>query len=137
MLLSATGGDSADDTPILDEWSWAELWTDDPDEALSFYTALAGYQSLRFPDAKGDDRIVLGSDGKARATIVPLPWDDVDPNWIPYIPVSNVADTLQRITGAGGSVLLKSDDSGDSVDVAIVMDPTGGVFAIQRAEFGR
>lgn len=136
MLLRATGGDPVDDLILVDEWAWAELWTNDTDEAESFYKSLAGYDSLRLPDASGGERILLGSDGKARATIVSLPWDDVEPNWIPYIPVSNVADTLQRIDDAGGALLVKSDDSDGSPEVAIVVGPTGGVFAIQQAELG-
>jgi predicted enzyme related to lactoylglutathione lyase len=134
MLLRATGGDPADESPTLGEWGWAELWTDYPEEAVSFYQAIAGYDALRFPDSKGGERIVLGTDGKARATIVSLPWDDVDPNWIPYIPVANVADTMQRIVDAGGGVLVQSGGSGSAAAVAIVMDPTGGVFAIQQTE---
>jgi predicted enzyme related to lactoylglutathione lyase len=138
MLLRATGGDPIDDPILLDEWAWAELWTDDPAEAESFYKSLVGYDSLRFTDASGEERVLLGSDGKARATIVSLPWDDVEPNWIPYIPVANVADTLQRIEDAGGATLVRSDDSDDSgVTVAIVIDPTGGVFAIQQIEIGQ
>jgi len=135
MLLRATGGDPADDTPNLDEWGWAELWTDNVEEAVSFYKAIAGYDALRFPDSKGGERTVLGTDGKARATIVSLPWDDVEPNWIPYIPVANVAATMQRIVDAGGGVLMQSGGSDGAAAVAIVMDPTGGVFAIQQTEF--
>ncbi len=133
MLFRATGGDPADDPPVLGEWGWAELWTDDPEEAVSFYQAIVGYDALRFPDSKGGERIVLGTDGQARATIVSLPWDDVEPNWIPYIPVANAAATLQRIVAAGGGVLMRSRASDGEVAVAIVMDPTGGVFAIQQA----
>jgi predicted enzyme related to lactoylglutathione lyase len=135
MLLRATGGDSGDDLIVVDEWAWAELWTDDPNEAETFYKSLVGYDSLRFPDESGGELILLGSDGKARATIVSLPWDDVEPNWIPYIPVANVADTLKRIEDAGGATLLKSDDSDGTVAAAaLVVDPTGGVFAIQQIE---
>jgi len=132
MLLRATGGDPADDTQFLDEWAWAELWTDDTAAAVEFYHALAGYDATRIPDSNGGERIVLGTDGKARATIVPLPWADVDPNWIPYIPVANASATLQRIVDAGGAVLEKAGGDDESVTVAIVMDPTGGVFAIQQ-----
>ncbi len=132
MLLRATGGDPTDDTQYLDEWAWAELWTDDTEAAIDFYHGLAGYDAMSFPDASGGERIVLGTDGKARATIVPLPWDDVEPNWIPYIPVANAPVTLQRIADAGGAVLETDAGSDGSVAVAIVMDPTGGVFAIQQ-----
>lgn len=138
MLLRATGGDPGDDTPnYLDEWAWAELWTNDPNSAVDFYKAITGYDSLRFPGADGGERIVLGTNGRARATVVTLPWDDVEPNWLPYIPVADLSATLQRISDAGGTVLVKSGSSDSSVAVAIVMDPTGGVFAIQQAELGR
>ena len=132
MLLRATGGDPSIDTQVMDEWAWAELWTDDTGAAIDFYQALAGYDAISFPDANGEERIVLGTDGKARATIVPLPWDDVEPNWIPYIIVANASGTLQRIVDAGGTVLEKAGASDSAVAVAIVMDPTGGVFAIQQ-----
>ena len=132
MLLRATGGDPTDDTQLLDEWAWAELWTNDTEAAVDFYHALAGYDAMRIPDADGGERILLGTDGKARASVVPLPWDDVEPNWIPYIPVASAADTLQRIVDAGGTVLEKTGGDDDSVTVAIVMGPTGGVFAIQE-----
>jgi predicted enzyme related to lactoylglutathione lyase len=132
MLLRATGGDPSDDTQFLDEWAWAELWTDDTGAAVDFYHALAGYDAMQFPDANGSERILLGTDGKARATVVPLPWDDVEPNWIPYIPVASAPDTLQRIVDAGGTVLEKAGGDDESVTVAIVMGPTGGVFAIQE-----
>lgn len=134
MLLRATGGDPADETPILNEWGWAELWTDNAPEAVSFYKAIAGYDALRFPDSNGGERIVLGTGGKARATIVALPWDDVEPNWIPYIPVADAAATMHRVVDAGGGVLMQSGDSAGATAVAIVMDPTGGVFAIQQTE---
>ena len=132
MLLRATGGDPTDDTQLLDEWAWAELWTDDTGAAIDFYHALAGYDAMSIPDANGDERIMLGTDGKARATIVPLPWDDVDPNWVPYIPVASASGILKRIVDAGGTVLEKAAGTDGSVAVAIVMDPTGGVFAIQQ-----
>ena len=135
MLLRATGGDPVDDNVVLDEWAWAELWTDDIEAAIGFYQAIAGYDILRLPAADGGERIVLGTDGKARATIVALPWDDVEPNWIPYIPVSDVANTTKRIVSAGGAVLVQSD-TGDA-NTAIVMDPTGGVFAIQQLGAGK
>lgn len=137
MLLRATGGDPIDDSQKLNEWAWAELWTDDPDAAVSFYQATVGYSSLRVPDTDGGERIILGTDGIARATVIQLPWDDVEPNWIPYIPVASASATLQRIIDAGGAVLVSSGSNQDAVAVAIVMDPTGGVFAIQQMESGR
>jgi predicted enzyme related to lactoylglutathione lyase len=132
MLLRATGGDPVGGTQLLNEWAWAELWTNDTEAAVDFYHALAGYDAVRVPDANGAERILLGTDGKVRATVVALPWDDVEPNWLPYIPVASVTDTLHRIVAAGGTVLEKTGGSDEAAAVAIVMGPTGGVFAIQE-----
>jgi predicted enzyme related to lactoylglutathione lyase len=134
MLLRATGGDPADSKQrvVLNEWGWAELWTDDQAGAVAFYKKVVGYGSLKVTDPDGDERIVLGSDGMPRATVVQLPWDDVEPNWIPYIPVASLETTLQNISDAAGAVLVRSDESEDEGPAAIVMDPTGGVFAIQE-----
>ena len=81
---------------------------------------------------------VLSSSGTPRATIVEIPWEDVTPNWLPYVLVESVEETLQLITANGGSVLVTSeqvpDDSG--TPAAMVADPTGGVFAIQEKGAG-
>jgi predicted enzyme related to lactoylglutathione lyase len=137
MLLRATGGDPIDDTPALNEWAWAELWTDDVTSAAGFYTAIADYDTLSLPASGSRERLLLGTDGKARALVIELPWDDVEPNWIPYIPVEDIEATLQRISNAGGAILVKTDGDEGHERAAIVMDPSGGVFAIQRAEFSQ
>ena len=92
---------------------------------------------MRVPEADGDERIVLGTEGKARANVVKLPWDDVEANWVPYIPVANVVETLQQIVAAGGAVMLQAEASEISGEVAIVVDPTGGVFAVQQMRAGQ
>ena len=134
MLLRATGGDPADSDQqvVLNEWGWAELWTDDQAGAVDFYKAAVGYGSLRVAETNGDESIVLGSDGVPRATVVQLPWDDVEPNWIPYMPVASLDMALQNIIDAAGAVLIQSDEAEGEGPAAIVMDPTGGVFAIQE-----
>jgi predicted enzyme related to lactoylglutathione lyase len=137
MLLRATGGDPIDAAQYLDEWAWGELWTEDPESAADFYVAMVGYDTLQIPGTKGTERILLGTNGRARATIVKLPWAEVKPNWLPYIPVADLQITMQRILAAGGAVLVQSDGADSSVAVAIVSDPTGGVFAVQQAELAQ
>lgn len=132
MLLRATGGDPVDAPLKTGEWGWAELWTDDVEESLAFYTAFISFESRDLPDGKGGRRLLLGTENRARALIVELPWDDVEPNWLPYVPVASVPDTEQRIIDAGGAVLVASGDSDGAHDVAIVADNVGGVFAIQE-----
>lgn len=69
--------------------------------------------------------------GKPKTGIVQLPWDNVTPNWLPYLRVADLTATVARVRSAGGSVLLAPSMAFDEGRVAIVSDPTGGAFAIQ------
>ena len=130
MLLRSSGGDPVRRDYPADRWAWAELWTRDVPAAAAFYESVIGYDVTHAENGT----TVLSSSGTPRATIVELPWEDVPPNWLPYVLVESVEKTLQNITTNGGSVLVTSDqvpnDSG--TPAAIVADPTGGVFAIQE-----
>jgi len=135
MLLRAPGGDPAETDVATGAWGWAELWTRDVRQAARFYEDTIGYRAMHNPDDPGPQPVVLTTEGRPRATIVEIPWEDVDPNWIPYVPVADARATLDRAKAAGGSVLLTSDDVEDDEGsfAAVIADPTGGVFAIQQA----
>lgn len=135
MLLRASGGDPPDTDVATGSWSWAELWTRDAKSAARFYENAIGYRALHDPEDSGPQPVVLTTEGRPRATIVEIPWQDVEPNWIPYVPVADARDTLRRAKAAGGSVLLTSDDveNDEGSFAAVIADPTGGVFAIQQA----
>ena len=134
VLLRASGGDPVDDDLLPNQWGWAELWTRDPDQALNFYKTVVDYASLRLPVGDGEEQILLATGGKVRATIVKLPWEDVTPNWVPYIPVRDVALFESKIRAAGGTIIIPSSAVRGQTNPALVMDPTGGVFAIQQME---
>lgn len=139
MLLRATGGDPAAAGYVVGALEWAELWTRDVVAAARFYEEALGYRALRGPGVAGKPSAVLTTMGAPRATIVNIPWDDVEPNWIPYIPVADARATLDRVTAAGGGVLVTSDEVEDDSGsfAAIVSDPVGGVFGIQEIGGGK
>lgn len=135
MLLRASSGDPSDTEVATGSWSWAELWTRDARSAARFYEGAIGYRAMHSRDDSGPRPFVLTTEGRPRATIVEIPWQDVEPNWIPYVPVADARDTLRLAKAAGGSVLLTSDDveNDEGSFAAVIADPTGGVFAIQQA----
>jgi predicted enzyme related to lactoylglutathione lyase len=135
ILLRASGGDPPDTDLLTGSWGWAELWTQDVKSAARFYENAMGYRAMRTPNDSGPQPVVLTTKNRPRATIVGIPWEDVEPNWIPYVPVGDARETLHRAKAAGGSVLLTSDDVEDDEGsfAAVIADPTGGVFAIQQA----
>jgi predicted enzyme related to lactoylglutathione lyase len=133
MFLKANGGDPPDEAAVANEWLWAELWTDDPGAAVEFYESVVGYESVEARESNGGELQVLGRDGVARATVVKSPWEEVKPNWLAYLLVDDLAATLDAVESNGGEVLVPPAAAGDG-DVAIVADPTGGVFALQNRE---
>lgn len=131
VLLRSEQGDPPDRRSVDNEWVWAELWTRDPGGAKRFYGTVAGFESRDIQDSDDGSYTVLFNGGKPKTGIVELPWEDVFPHWLPYLRVGDVGKTIARIQQAGGHVLLAPGDEYDDGTVAIVSDPTGGVFAIQ------
>jgi predicted enzyme related to lactoylglutathione lyase len=139
MLLRSTGGDPADEP--ADEsgvhlgadhkWLWAELWTRDTDQAAAFYGSVVGYRSKTVTDQRGEPHLVLGQGGKIRAGMVKLHWEEVDPNWVPYLQVSDIGMVLAAVEEHGGSVVFVPKHNKFA---ALIADPTGGVLAIQQRE---
>lgn len=126
-VLRSEQGDPRDRRSVDNEWIWGELWTRFPERAKLFYAAVVGYESRDIQDGGGYTALAHG--GKPKTGIVELPWDDVLPHWLPYLRVADVVETIARIERAGGHVLLPP--GAEHGNVAIVSDPTGGVFAIQ------
>ena len=133
IFLKASGGDPPDEAASANEWLWAELWTDDPGAAVEFYESVVGYKSVEARESDGGELRILGRDGVARATVVKSPWEEVKPNWLAYLLVDDLAATLDAVELNGGEILVPPAAAGDG-DVAIVADPTGGVFALQNRE---
>ena len=136
MLLRAEGGDPArSDGP--NQWLWAELWTDDTKKATGFYEQVLGYRTVTVKDTEGQSFMVMGRDQQPYASVVKTPLPDVDPTWLAYLQVDDVSATTNAVVKAGGAVLLAPEKDGFNDDIAIVADPTGGVFALQQKEAGR
>lgn len=133
MLLRATGGDPEENEGEHD-WLWTELWTDDTAVSTRFYEQVIGYRTVQVKGTAGNTYRVMGRDQKPRATVIKTPFDDVSPNWLPYVKVADVDAVAMSVIQHGGKVLVPPQRDGLDYHVAIVADPTGGVFAIQEKE---
>ncbi len=136
IFVRATTGDPPDlpvgSDPIPNRWMWTELWAHDVGAAVEFYGALVGYQTETF-DIPGDaDYQVLMRDGRRRAGIIHLPWEEVVPNWLPYVNVTDPVDVAKRVEELGGAVLIPPQPGIRSASVGVVTDPSGAAFAIQK-----
>jgi predicted enzyme related to lactoylglutathione lyase len=125
ILLRAAGGDPVDETVKSGEWLWVDLFTRDAKTANEFYGSLAGYTAQTVKTEEDNSYNLLEKDDRAFAGVVEIPWEDVEPNWLPYVKVDDLEGTISLAENLGGVLILRLEN------VAVIADPTGGVFGIQ------
>ncbi len=125
VLLRATGGDPPDAGTSAGEWMWVDLFTRDGRAANVFYGALAGYKAQTVKTGGDHSYNLLTRNGRAFAGVVELRWEEVESNWLPYVRVDDLGETIRRATKLGGILILRHEN------VAVIADPSGGVFGIQ------
>ncbi len=131
-LLTSSSGDPQGNAFASNHWLGCELWTTDVDGAAAFYQKLVGYDVDLINVHEKVEYRMLSRNGKRRGGIVSIPWKTVKPEWIPYITVDKVLQTVIKAQELGGKVLLTPDMSVKEGRVAIIADPTGAVFGIQQ-----
>lgn len=102
---------------------WSELTTANAADAISFYTALAGWQLMGEP-VPGYH--IFGRGSEALGGFATLQPGDTTPRWMPYITVDDLDASLAKAESLGASVCLPPmalpEDSGR---IAIIKDPQG------------
>lgn len=130
-LLRASFGDPADmPQPTVNRFLWTELLARDPIAAATFYAGLVGYEVLVHD--QGDKPFRVLKLGRERAGIMRMPFGGMTPTWLVSVMVADPAASAQRAQQLGGRVLVapRADVRGGSV--ALVTDPSGALFALQK-----
>jgi hypothetical protein len=131
-LIRAKDGDPPDVDLAVGKWMWNELWTTDVDAAITFYKTLVGFKHETIDLSMGDTYHQLKQAERIRVGVVPIPWEDVNPNWLPYVAVSDLSATIAQAKALGGKVLIEPDDTISDDSVAVIADPSGAALAIQN-----
>ena len=132
VLIKSQGGDPADRGLITNNWLWTELFASDVKEAADFYSQLVGYTVEEFDTGLKIPYYVFKKDDAPRGGLLKLPWEGVKPNWLPYVLVDNPAETVDKVQSLGGQVLIAPNKDIRKGSVALIQDPAGAVFAIQK-----
>ncbi|MDQ2993818.1 MAG: VOC family protein [Pseudomonadota bacterium] len=112
---------------------WHELHTQDRTKAQDFYVPLTGWKLKEFSMGPGEPYTLCQLGGKDHAGIMKSQAPaNVPPHWLPYIHVDDVDAAAKKVTELGGKVINPPMDIPDIARFAIVMDPTGGAFAIHQ-----
>jgi predicted enzyme related to lactoylglutathione lyase len=131
-LLQSSSGDPADEPTPSGGWNWFELYVKNPQASANFYHQALGYDMAPETNSDRKSDFVLSSNGNNRAGIAPVPDDvpDAKPSWLGVIRVASLDDTLAKVAGLGGEVLLKPHAVEFGSRFAIILDPTGGTVGL-------
>ena len=130
-LLQSSSGDSRDDEPDPGEWNWFVLYAKDPQPAAAFYGRVFGYTVA--PDTRTERKNdwLLTSGDLPRGGVAPLPRrEDADPGWLGVVRVASIEETLARVPGLGGEVLVAPRTAAYGSRFAIIADSTGGAIGL-------
>ena len=122
--------------PSPHQFFWQEYLARDSEQALAFYKQLGGFQSVLLESRLDIDYHVLRST-RGRAGLFRLPPEivDIEPNWLPYVLVSDPAPLAARVTALGGRVVVPTAPERRNGSLLVIADPGGAVLALQKFPF--
>jgi len=130
-IVNSSTGDPDDVEVEYNNWFWNELWTDDLNNSVEFYKSLFNYTMEEYKTRSDNDYVILRTKEKRRAGVLKIPYDDVKPNWLPYVAVKDVKEVENKVKELGGDILVASKGIIGN-DAAILADPSGAVFTIHN-----
>lgn len=131
-VVKSSSGDPEDFLPDPGDWIWIQLLSRDAKKASEFYRAVGGYDIVENTTTNLQSDYVLTSEGYARATVRTIRTADskVQPTWLPFVRVTNVAETVALAKQIGGRVLIEPSPELLNGNVAVIADPTGAAIGI-------
>jgi len=134
QLPEAPMATTATTTSTKGRFVWHELLTKDPVAAQDFYTKVIGWGTQKFEGSPAGD-YTMWMDGETPVGgVMKLPEDaaamGAPPNWLAYVEVPDVDETVALAQKLGAKVLAPAEDIPDVGRFSVLQDPQGGVFAV-------
>jgi predicted enzyme related to lactoylglutathione lyase len=118
------------------QFAWYELTTPDPEAAKGFYQTFTGWGTEQF-DA---DYTLFTSGGVPVAGVFRLTDEmrsrGTPPNWMPYVEVKNVDETVGLATSLGGQTMFGPTDVPNTGRIAVIQDPQGAAIGVYKPTSG-
>jgi len=132
---SASSGTDAAPAPL--DISWRELATTDREGAVTFYTALFGWEKQNANDMGEPVGVYqeFGRGGQPLGGIHKKPADmPFPPFWLLYARVEDIEASLAAVKAGGGTILTGPMEVPGGDRIAQVLDPQGAAFALHQAK---
>jgi uncharacterized protein len=115
-------------------FNWVDLTTTDIAGAKAFYTALFGWEAVDLPTGMGTDYTMFRIAGYNVAGAGPMPAEmqeqGIPSFWACYIKHDDVDAVAERITAAGGTLLMPPIDVMEEGRMVMAADPGRAVFGV-------
>jgi predicted enzyme related to lactoylglutathione lyase len=134
-VLKSDSGDPPDYEVEIGGVFWVDLYARDIEQMAEFYGALAPYEVQAREIADTVPGKVLAIDGVPRAGMVAVDEEANRTAWVPYIRVADVAATLAKVEESGGFAIVPPDEKLLDGNLAVFVDPNGGVTGIVKWEY--
>ena len=134
-VLRSDSGDPFDDEVETGGIIWVDLFARDVEDMARFYGALAPFEIADRDITEDVARKVLSAHGMPRAGIIPVDEEANRSAWVPYVRVEDVEATLEKVVAGGGFTIVAPDENLHDGNVAVFVDPNGGVTGIVRYEY--
>jgi predicted enzyme related to lactoylglutathione lyase len=136
-VMHSASGDPDDTEPAVGSWAWAHLSARNPTAASQFYHAVFGYDAALDTREGRQDVYLLSSQGFTRASISPIPdRAEAYPDWLAFVRVDNLDDTISKATALGAHVLLAPKPTDAGTRLAILADPADVAIGLVEMKIG-
>ncbi|HSD88630.1 MAG TPA: VOC family protein [Kofleriaceae bacterium] len=113
-------------------WCWNELYTADPDRSVAFYSQLGGFTEDKMPMPNGIYHVLNGG-GQPRAGVTTPP-RPMPQQWMPYVQVASVDQSVEKAKRLGGTIHVPGDDVPGVGRLAILSDSQGAMLGLLQPE---
>ena len=134
-VLRSTSGDPFDEEVELGGIIWVDLFARDIEAMTKFYSALAPFEAVDREITEDVSRKILSAHGMPRAGMVQVDEEANRSAWVPYVRVDDVAATLEKVVAFGGFAIVQPNEELYDGNVAVFVDPNGGVTGIVKYEY--
>lgn len=118
------------------QFCWVDVAVDNVPAAKEFYGKMFGWEG-KDNEMDGMNYIMMmhGETGMAGMyELTPQMREmNVPPCWMSYIATDNIPSTLEKITNAGGTVIMPETPAGEFGKMALATDAEGAVFQLWQA----
>ncbi len=134
-VLRSDSGDPFDEEIETGGIIWVDLFARDAEKMAQFYGSLAPFEIADRDITEDVARKVLSAHGMPRAGIIPVDEEANRSAWVPYVRVDDIAATLEKVVAGGGFAIVPPDEKLHDGNVAVFVDPNGGVTGIVKYEY--